>query len=311
MRNISPFDRPLNIGEIIDRSFRLYRKNPGLLLMTVAVLLIPTGIVNTLVNGSALLTNLQMVGGPFLDAPASAAVVIPQFLSGLWSIVAALLSFVAMLAVTYQAIGLLHGKTPSTGTSLKHAMSRIWAYIGLVLLQGIVLFLVILAGTILVFIGMMSANEIVSIFMMVLFGIIVFGAVLFFFARWAVAMPAMIDQELGPVEALSYSWSVTKSHVWRTILFSILMGLLSMVVLVLPASLMTLFSLAFIDTPVIFVTIIGSIEQIFNIIWMPLQLIATVIFYFDLRVRNEGYDIAMRVEQFEADTKQALPVNAY
>lgn len=74
---------------------------------------------------------------------------------------------------------------------------------------------------------------------------------------------------------------------------------------------MTLFSLAFIDTPVIFVTIIGSIEQIFNIIWMPLQLIATVIFYFDLRVRNEGYDIAMRVEQFEADTKQALPVNAY
>ena len=308
MQNLSPFDRPLNIGEIIDRSFRIYRNKIGTLLFTAAIILLPIGILNVILNGSSLLTSLRQLGGPFSDFSIDGNILnVHPFLVTTLAIVTTLTSYVAMLAITHQGIGLLHGENPSTDQSLKKGISRLLGYIGMTILQGLLIIPVAIAGAILFMLTSSMRSEIAIVISAVLLVV----AVLYFLARWSMAVPALIDQDLGPAEALGYSWNITRNYAWRTVIFTLLMSLLSLVIFALPASLLLVISWLFVDTPRIFVTIVASIEQFFNVLWLPLQLVASIIYYFDLRVREEGYHITKRVERVEAEVKLASMPNAY
>jgi hypothetical protein len=53
--------------------------------------------------------------------------------------------------------------------------------------------------------------------------------------------------------------------------------------------------------------IASGLGQIMSIIWLPMQSAALVLLYYDLRVRGESYDLALRIEQMEGQTPPPAP----
>lgn len=310
MKNLSPFDRPLNIGEILDRTFRLYRHKLGPLFLTAAVLLIPIGILNVMVIGSTMLDSLGSLGGlGGLPTPSPAAA---NPFAGVLSILSGLATSIVTLALTHQGVELLHGKVPTLSENLGKGVRRFFGYLGMGCLQGLLLGGIIFAGAMLFFlVGAIAPGETFLFIVGGIVGSLFLVAAIYVGARWSASVPALIAEDLGPIEALSHSWELTKGYVWRAILFGILLNLLSVVVLIVPATLLGITAFVFTETPQIIVTFVSALEQLFNVMWLPLYAVAYVIFYFDLRVRRYGYDIAQRVEQFESETRLAASDSTY
>jgi hypothetical protein len=46
-----------------------------------------------------------------------------------------------------------------------------------------------------------------------------------------------------------------------------------------------------------------ALGQLVTIVWLPLQVVAMVLLYYDLRVRAESYDLALQIEQLETQAR--------
>ena len=351
MQSLSPFDRPLTIGEVLDRTFRLYRKNIGLLLLTAAALLIPYSIITGLLTGQAMvgyldfienLSNAQfdpdssaedMFGMPLPQVFGFAGIII------LVSIIGGLLNAATTLALTRQEIGILNDEKLSLGEGLRAGAGRLLPYIGMVIVQ-FVAYIGIVIGTLIVFAcaffalalvfggaasafsdpfgpgfgtsepsGAAIAGIIIGVMCLYLIAI---AAMLlpasYFTARWSAAVPALVDQKLGPIAALGYSWDITKGHVRRSFFFIVLLTILSVIFVSVPVGVITqVGSLAMLGTNQAFFQSISTIlASIFTVIWLPLYTTAYVMHYYDLRVRQEGFDLSKRIDKLESDLKPDL-----
>lgn len=299
MQNPYLFTRPLSMGEILDRSFRLYRNKMGLLLMTAAILLVPLGVLNGVLTGATLLDQIGGWRGVF-DLPIPPPQQTSPF-AGVLSIIIGLATSVVTLGLTYQVIGLAHGNEHSARASLGKGVRRLLRYILMTILQGLLIG-AIAVGAVLLFVfgGILFSDGILGVILGVIFALGIIAIILYFTGRWSIAVPAFIEQELGARRSLGVSWELTDGHVGRAILFMIILGLLNIVLLILPTVLLILVALLFTQVPEIVLTIVSTIETLIGVVWLPLQAAATVLFYYDCRVRKEGYDLEQRLQQVEA-----------
>jgi hypothetical protein len=51
--------------------------------------------------------------------------------------------------------------------------------------------------------------------------------------------------------------------------------------------------------------VIAGLGSVLGVLWQPINVAAIVLLYYDLRVRKEGYDLALRVDQLEAQVQLA------
>ena len=128
------------------------------------------------------------------------------------------------------------------------------------------------------------------------------GPIVYFGARWSVAGVGLVDQRWGAIESLQESWRLTRGHVWRCI---ILVTLLFIFYAVIYAALM---AIAFGATALVLPsstlagTIIFALVSAFlPMLWQPIQSAAFVALYYDLRMRNQGYDLDLRIQQLETE----------
>jgi hypothetical protein len=116
--------------------------------------------------------------------------------------------------------------------------------------------------------------------------------------RLTVAVPALIVESLGPIEAIRRSWRLVEGYWWRTFGLQVVLNLLAMVVSAGPAALIVAL-MAFV-APRDFVlqqAIAGVVTVFVTLIYIPIQLVAVTLYYFDLRVRKEGYDLEAAMDQ--------------
>jgi len=354
MQNLSPFDRPLTIGELLDRTFRLYRKNFGLLLLTAATLMIPYGILSGLLTGQAMVGYFDFLENfsnqPFEPNSSPNEIFGPQFQS-IWnffgvmiivSIIGVVVGGITNLALTRQEIGILNSEELSLGQALRAGASRLLAYIGMVIVQ-LFAYMGVVLGTLIVFgcatvalamvfggaIGAMGdpfasglgssgasdaafAGIIIGVMCLYLFAILLMLLpVAYFVARWAAATPALIDQKLGPIEALGYSWRLTKGHVRRSFIFVVLLFVLAAILVSVPTGVISQVSALFMlgSNPALVQTIATILNSIFSIIWIPLYTTAYVLYYYDLRVRKESFDLSQRIDKLETDLEPYSPLS--
>jgi membrane-anchored glycerophosphoryl diester phosphodiesterase (GDPDase) len=115
-------------------------------------------------------------------------------------------------------------------------------------------------------------------------------------------------EQLGPIEALRRSWQLTNRHVWRSVGYVVLLSILSAIVISLPLSVLQQFFLALTPFPMeVTFAISSAVGSIFSVIWQPLYAAGVVLLYYDLRVRQESYDLALRVEQLEVELRDESP----
>lgn len=336
-----PISGPLSLGDLLDRTFRLYRARFGLFVRTAALFLVPMLVASGLLTGAssadswALLAG--MVTGEMSTQPSSGG-----NSSGwvfLLSILSMLVNGLVVLVLTRQSIDALHGQDQPIGQSVATGWKRLWSYIrmsiwqglvyfavtaGLLLVLGILFFLIVAAATV---VGLsMDLDSLLDfdnpagivaaigagIFLFcgyILAVILVLVPTIYYASRWVVAVPVLLDGEWRAREALRRSWALTQGQVWRAVGYLVLLGLLSLLIVSLPVILaqMATAALFMADMTFLAVALSTAVSAIFSILWVPFNSSALVLLYYDLRVRKESYDLDLRIDQMAAalDEKNA------
>ncbi|HXC80159.1 MAG TPA: glycerophosphoryl diester phosphodiesterase membrane domain-containing protein [Candidatus Acidoferrum sp.] len=259
--------RPLEIGDLLDETFRMYRRHFFLFAGISVILSIPLAVgagfsFFNLFNDLALQTSSNQPPdlGPTL---ASLAIVL---------VLAIALYPLLYGSITYAACESALGRPVTFWGAMRAALSRYLHILG--------------------YFALLTA-------MAILFCL--FPLWIWIGVRWIAWMPAMFIENIGLGTALGRSWRLVEGRWWRTFLILFLMYIL---VEVVAGALQAFLSLgqfllqAFVST-YLSLAISEATGILVSSLVAPILQIATVLIYFDLRVRREGLDLfqlAQRVE---------------
>ena len=266
--------RPLSLGEILDRTFTLYRRNfllflgiaaiPNLLVLALNLVQVfmsegPKGVGHTVPRSEQFQSTLGSSSGGLLA------------LGIVGVLVAVVVYFVAYLfaqgGTVYAVSDLYLGQPTSIGTSLKRMRGELGSLLGVIMLNG----LAIMAATL---------------------AFIIPG--IYLACRLLPCIPAALLENLGPRASLERSFRLTKGFAGRAF------GIYVLYFILLYASMMLfMMPFAFVaglyaKNPVLYhfwLALAQVGDVIASILISPILTIATAVFYYDLRVRKEAFDL--------------------
>ena len=112
--------------------------------------------------------------------------------------------------------------------------------------------------------------------------------------------PAVVLENQGVVASVQRAWSLARRRFWPVIGYIFVLYLFSLIVVNGPAAIANVIlaqvfgSFGDPTTRLVITAIVqGLVSLIFILIYYPLQMTAFTLIYFDLRVRTEGFDLAL------------------
>ncbi|MFP4435835.1 MAG: glycerophosphoryl diester phosphodiesterase membrane domain-containing protein [Chloroflexaceae bacterium] len=325
--------RPMNVGDILDTTFRVYRSNFLLFIGITALLNIPMILLNTSINfafDGVLVDymdflNSMMFGGVATDA-------LNEFLSGdvvpfvvillLVTILQTIVLQPVMIGALTQAVGRRYQQDEPTSVlgAYDLGLGRMAALVGATLVLALIFLVVfgLLSGCLIGIIVAMSAgagqNESGSIFLAVFmfFGILgMFFLTLlitaFFIVRLMFFPQMIVLEKHGPLDGLSRSWQLVRGSFWRVLGTVLLISLLVQILVIIPGLISGgVIGFVFSDPQDFAIqqslsTLVGYITQI---LFLPISIIAYTLLYYDLRVRKEGYDLQLLAQDYAPGSAQ-------
>ena len=254
--------RPLEIGDLLDETFRMYRRHFFLFAGLSVLLSIPSAALSgfssyALLNGVLQSTN---PGEPpnlsFIESTLVAAALV-------------LLVTLVLLPFFYGAVTLAAcesalGRPVTAAGLLRGVLRRYFPLLGYWLLIGL---------------------------MVVVFCLIPLWV--WIWVNGIVVMPVMFIENVGLGSAMSRSWRLVEGRWWRTFLIVFLMFVVIYAVRLALGAFIALGQtlLQLVVSPLIVVWIAGATSVIIDSLVNPVFQIAIVLIYFDLRVRREGLDL--------------------
>jgi hypothetical protein len=255
--------RPLSLGEILDRAFSLYRSRFTLFIGITAIprlVLLAVALVNSLFITKPGSVTITPNGFPSFDPGTIIFNVLFLVFSG----------FIALFAQggTILAVSELYlGRSTSATESLRRASSEIALLFGIALLSGLA---IVGASILLIIPGIYVA------------------------CRLLVCVPAALIEKLGPRASLSRGFALTKGFAGRgfgILVLSIVLIYAAQALFALPLGIPLAMSA---NDPVmvrVWTALLQVSSSIATILVSPIPYIAISIFYFDLRVRKEAFDL--------------------
>ncbi len=312
-------DKPMRIGELLDKSFQLYRQHFVLFFLILLILFAPFYLLTNLLmydlNQMTLVPSFSQdslldsfLGSVMDEEMLFSGVGILQFI--LLFVFGILFMFIifplGVAAVVYTVYKIKTEQLPTVGEAIKHGLKQIPR-----LILGTLLYLLLIAA---IYIGLY-----IIFFILLFSGALAFGAIdalldnnaltifagviavilvillflssmilpLFFILRWAFYLPAITleKEELG----FGRSWRLTKGHIWRLVGFTLLVFLIYGIFSFVIGIGITLF---------LGQSLLGQLLQVLvYIVLVPLFLIPYALFFLDLRVRNDATDLEKMLAQ--------------
>ena len=108
--------------------------------------------------------------------------------------------------------------------------------------------------------------------------------------------PVVVLEQRSAAEALQRAWNLARRRLWWLVGFMLLLGIFSQLVVTGPAILSVFIVNSLVGSSVSATTatlIQQVITLLLNLIYLPLQLSCVTLLYFDVRVRTEGFDLAL------------------
>jgi energy-converting hydrogenase Eha subunit C len=249
--------RPLTLGEILDRTFTLYRQH---FLLFIGI----TGIPQLLVLAASFAETFALPRTGRIGVWPSWPVLA---VGGLVLFLGAAVYLFSEGATILAVSNLYLGRAATVSESLRGAWDNIGTLIGVSILN---LGAVIGASLLLIIPGIYVA------------------------CRLMVSVPAALIEQRGPSESFSRSFQLTKGKAWHAFLivvFGMVLGIAASMLLSVPFQLAAVFSAH--DPGMLrlwtSLNLVGS--SIASLLTSPISLIALCVFYFDRRVRLEGFDL--------------------
>jgi hypothetical protein len=271
------------LPELLDELFRLYRRH-FTLIIGVALLVALPGLIWTLLTGT------YRVGvGTYLNqfpTPGASRTVLTSTqltalgFAGLGGLI---LAPISVGAVWRAVADVALGRTTSIAAVLRETIGRYFLLLGLIAL----IFLIGIVWAILLVIGTA---------LLVLPGLAVFCAGVYFAVRWSLTLAAMMVEDIGPIRGFGRSWNLVRGSWWRTFGILLIVFILNLVIsyalFILVAVITSAasggdFQLA---SAAVLTTLLGAAVS-------PIWPIAITLLYFDLRVRKEGLDLDQLAQQ--------------
>jgi hypothetical protein len=277
--------RPMSLGELLDRTFTLYKRNfwlfagivslPYLLLLVVNV-----GVAQMGKGGSA----IDPKGGM-----PSASLLAGAFTGGFIVLVFYLLLTGAAHAATVFAVSDLY---LGHSTSVRSSYGRVGTKVFRILVMFLILFLVMIVGFIAVgFVGAILGSPVLVVLGMILAFILLFVIL----CRAAVAVPSAMLEDAGAIRAISRSIELTKGHGFQIFLIFLLVLFLSYVgILIFQAPFLYLQTdaLKSHQTLSFGMVILQNLSTFLSQVLVgPIGTIAFSLMYYNLRVRKEAFDV--------------------
>jgi hypothetical protein len=254
--------RPLSLGEILDRTFSLYRRH---FLLFIGIAAVP--------QLALLAIGWAQTGVSGLEATHPGSVWWAWGVLVVVSIIASILAYLISQAGTVLAVSDVYlGRTASISASLRRALGEMVSLFGVVVLNG----LACLAG---------------------LIALIIPG--IYVGCRLLVCVPAALIEQRGPRDSLSRSFNLTRDYAGRAFVIWLLFFCLAAAAAFLvgmPAGIAAVFMQ---NDPALLMLasmLMQVLSSVAHILTQPFLLIATAVFYYDLRVRKEAFDLQFMMD---------------
>jgi len=256
---------PMSLGDILDGAFKLLKSNARTILIVVAVIVLPLQFgTSFFIRDAFQLGIVDVLSDPSLAAPAAdegpdLGQLIAQLVAATLSIIAT--PFIAgaisrVVAASY--LGEQIGPRQALGAAARRFWPLFASFILVHLIEGVGFILCILPG-------------------------------LAAMAMYTLVAPAIVEENLGPIEGMARSWRLVRPRFWAVLGISLLAGLLASLLGnmlgFLPVTIALLFGGTF---AWLFVAVGGVLA---SIVTTPIVAIVATLLYFDARIRHEGFDL--------------------
>jgi hypothetical protein len=266
--------RPLSVGELLDRTFSLYRRH---FLLFIGISAIPELLVLALqlVQLAVVPSRLPVRGADLQASSGGAGFAV--FGIAIVGLVVYMVAYLFAQGGTVFAVSELYlGKETTIGESLGRVRGELGSLFGVIFLNGLV------TG--------------ISFILLIIPGI-------YMACRLCVCIPAALLENLGPRESLERSFGLTKDNAGRAflILFLYVVILYAALFLVDIPFVAAVRSAAHDPGMLRFFTAMMQVGNfVAGVLIKPILTIASAIFYFDLRVRKEAFDLQIMMNPLAA-----------
>jgi hypothetical protein len=265
----TPQLRPLSIGEVLDAGFRLFRARFGTLLLAVLAPVVPLSIVATILVATTD-EHAFDVNTTEVDESGSAVA------GNLISVVIQGIALALAVAACFKIISAAYlGEEATVGDSLRFGASRMVALI--------------------------VAYIVLSVLLVISFILLVIPFI-YFGVKFSMTFPAIVFERKGPFGAIGRSWVLTRGNFWRT--FGTLL-VVAMLMFVLFIALSILIGAGLYNVESASEPVVAIVSTLLNIVVIaltyPLFAAILTVIYYDLRVRNEGFDLQLLARGVGAD----------
>ena len=314
---MEPVDlRPLSLGELLDRTFRLYRNHFALFIGIMAIpaaFWLPFNVLLLTYQGSMMSAAARAPGRPpTLPTPGEMA----GLLSGMLVVIilSGLVYSIAVAAASSAVADVYLGRPATVRGSYAKIQGRFWRLIGV--LSSILLRMMgLMMSVLFVFVGGVAGlgllfgggrgNPIFALFLAVgLFFAYLAGLAfcVYFWLRYAVSVPVLMVENLGVFATIRRSIFLTRGrrgHIFLAVLIAAIIAYAGMFVFQIPFTIAMMVSaaaghwsqwLAFASA------VFGSLGSALT---GPISMIAIVLLYYDSRIRKEAFDLQFMLSSLD------------
>jgi hypothetical protein len=256
--------RPLEVGDLLDETFRIYRRHFLLFAAIAVILAIPSAALTSLAF-AWFATGLEQTSGTdvtpllgFLGSFAAAGIVSIFILPFTYG------------AITYAACESAVGRSVTAGGVFRGVLRRYFPLLGYWLLFNTF-----------------------TMYIAILLCVAPFILWVWIYVMWVAATPAMFVENIGLGQAISRSRSLVEGRWWRTFLILFLMAVVTYIVRVGLNGFLTISEvpLEAVLNPFLVSAIVQGLATLLAALVTPVTQILIVLIYFDLRVRREALDL--------------------
>ena len=290
----APMLRPLGVGDVLDRTFNVYRAKPMLFIGLSAIwylLLVLFFIVLAVVVFASVLAGFARqlsTANPELIAGTIVGIIGFVFIA----VVVAILLFSAQSAALVHAAARRYlAKDVTIGDAFRAglgASARLFV-------AGILVFLAIVALWAVLFIAAALTNQFLAFAVAFIVAIVATG---YLGASWLVAPVIVVMEKMGPVAALGRAWRLSEGNRWRILAMQLLLFILNLILSIVIGALFGGF--AAVGSTSDQIGLSNVVQSLVNfastIVWAPVEWIAFTVLYYDLRVRKEAFDLQLAAE---------------
>jgi hypothetical protein len=318
--------RPSTLGEILDRTAQLYRRNfwlfagiGALPMGTIIAIAVLGGVLLAAVAVAAKTANLPSAVGTAVLVLIT-AVLLPIYIAA---------CVFSMGGLTQAAVSMRHGEKLTIRGALKSVTRWFWRYFWFFILQGIYVVLIpaVVAGAVIGVLVYLASRAGSDPSTSVAIGFLVFfvaaaaiGVIIWRTLGYSIGFAVCVAEQETAWQSLQRSWQLsqgTRGRIFVMFLLVIALAIVGLMIAYIPV--MIIIGAAAASGNTQYMTVALVVAEIVDIVvnftvqtlLAPVSWIALVLFYYDQRIRKEGFDIEwMMVQAGLAQLAPAAPLVA-